>query len=208
MTSIQTLLFFLLCAAHSAPFTFAEEEAPSSFAFNKKSSTALEGKPPSSALNSAPTTFAAEEAPSSFTFNKTSSTALEGKQNPPSFVSKDTASTNAQLFTPSNFNVQGPNVFPKPSDAAGIRDVVPILKPTFGKHRSHVDAVFVFAAEYKFPTYLTFVTSLRKTGFAGDIVFAISTLDLKSYGVQDFLRNEEGKPWLLSDEIAKTLCHA
>lgn len=144
-------------------------------------------------MYSANFTFAVEEAASSLKFNNADSKSLEGASS--SFALNYTASANSHLFTPSSFNVHGPNIFPKPSDAAGIRNVVPILTPTYGKHRSHVDAIFVFAAEYSLPIYLTFVKSLRKTGFAGDIVFAVSTLDLKADNVQNFLKNEEGKTW-------------
>jgi len=96
-----------------------------------------------------------------------------------------------KLFSASDWIISGPTVFPKPTDFAGS-DILPILTPTIGKHRPHVDAVFVFAIEYELTTYLTFVSSLRKTGFQGDIVFAISELDYKDAEVKDFLTYATG----------------
>ena len=96
----------------------------------------------------------------------------------------------AHLFTPSSFTVVGPTVFPKPSDMLG-QDARPNLQPTFGHHRPGVDAVFVFAAEYGIDTYLCFVKSLRRTGFIGDIVFAVSILDIRGKGVKEFFTTAE-----------------
>ena len=91
----------------------------------------------------------------------------------------------AHLFTPASFTTVGPTVFPKPSDMLG-EGARPNLQPTFGQHRPDVDAVFVFAAEYGLDTYLCFVKSLRRTGFTGDIVLAVSVLDIAANGVKEF----------------------
>lgn len=115
-------------------------------------------------------------------------------RSPATCAFNNTMSANTHLFNASSFTVMGPTVFPKPSDAAG-EESFPLLKSTFGKHRPKVDAVFTFACEYKFNTFITFVTSLRKTGFGGDIVIAISQLDLKEKGVMEFLKNQPGKDW-------------
>jgi hypothetical protein len=96
--------------------------------------------------------------------------------------------SSVHLFTPAAFTTVGPSVFPKPSAMLG-EDSLPHLEPTYGEHRADADAVFVFAAEYGLNTYICFVQSLRKTGFTGDIVFAVSILDMKEKGVEPYLRN-------------------
>lgn len=101
---------------------------------------------------------------------------------------KHEAVSAVHLFTPASFTTVGPSVFPKPSALLG-EDALPYLQPTYGQHRADADAVFVFAAEYGLNTYICFVESLRKTGFTGDVVFAVSILDMKEKGVEPFLRN-------------------
>jgi hypothetical protein len=96
------------------------------------------------------------------------------------------AESAVHLFTTADFNVVGSTVFPKPTDLFD-EAVISILKPTYGTHRSDKDAVFVLAAEYGLDTYLTFVESLRSTGFDGDIVFAVSILDMSAEGVKEYL---------------------
>jgi len=103
-------------------------------------------------------------------------------------TSEKTASSAVHLLTPSSFTVVGPSTFPKPSSYGRDNDdVKPYLKPTFGAHRHDVDAVFVFAAEYGLNTYICFVESLRKTGFTGDVVFAVSALDVKDKVTREYL---------------------
>ena len=98
---------------------------------------------------------------------------------------------NIPLFVQSSFTVLGPSSFPKPSSVAAT-DALPNLQPTFGEHRSDQDAVLAFAAEYGFNTYVCFIESLRRTGYKGDIVLAISQLDLKQRDVEKYLRNQPG----------------
>ncbi len=68
------------------------------------------------------------------------------------------ASNNTIIFQKSSYKIIGPSVFPKPSDVDG-KGLIPILKPTFGKHRPHADAVFVLGCKCKFLTYFIFVAS-------------------------------------------------
>mmetsp|Transcript_48581 Transcript_48581/g.72081 ORF Transcript_48581/g.72081 Transcript_48581/m.72081 type:complete len:600 (+) Transcript_48581:72-1871(+) len=81
-----------------------------------------------------------------------------------------------------------PSTFPSPLDAAGP-DAVVVLEPAFGVHRLDQDAVFAFAQGYDLVNYLLFVLSLRKTGFDGDIVLSVSSLDQLKPGVEEFLRS-------------------
>lgn len=97
--------------------------------------------------------------------------------------------TGADLFSPSKlYEVLGPTIFPKPNDMVG-KDSVIILEPTFGEHRPNVDAVLAYAEGYVLPHYLLFVNTLVESGFDGDIVLAVSSLDDLQDGVEDFLRS-------------------
>jgi len=51
-----------------------------------------------------------------------------------------------------------------------------LMKSTFGRHRSNVDAVFAVSQGYPLQNFIGFVETLDKTGFDGDIVLSISTL--------------------------------
>jgi hypothetical protein len=84
--------------------------------------------------------------------------------------------------------VLGPSSFPRPTDLKALDgDIVPYLKPVHGKHRPDQDAVVAFAAEYPLSSYLSFIESLRATGFEGDIVLAISPLDMRKDDVWEYL---------------------
>ena len=67
-------------------------------------------------------------------------------------------------------------------------DAVVMLEPTFGKHRPDEDAVFAFAEGYDIKIYLAFMESLKATGFAGDVVLSVSSLDKLKPGVEKYLR--------------------
>eukprot|EP00557_Chaetoceros_sp_GSL56_P003295 CAMPEP_0176499958 /NCGR_PEP_ID=MMETSP0200_2-20121128/13240_1 /TAXON_ID=947934 /ORGANISM="Chaetoceros sp., Strain GSL56" /LENGTH=669 /DNA_ID=CAMNT_0017898483 /DNA_START=31 /DNA_END=2037 /DNA_ORIENTATION=- len=75
----------------------------------------------------------------------------------------------------------------------------PIVEPTFGQHRSHVDAVFALAEGYDLKIYVLFIESLKDTGFSGDLVLSVSALDQLKPGVEAYLRSyvkEEGEEGL------------
>lgn len=61
------------------------------------------------------------------------------------------------------------------------------LEPTLGSHRPSKDAVFSCAEGYDLHVYALFVTSLRETGFDGDIVLSVSNRDEIKPEVFDFL---------------------
>eukprot|EP00553_Chaetoceros_curvisetus_P002417 CAMPEP_0204613694 /NCGR_PEP_ID=MMETSP0717-20131115/1624_1 /ASSEMBLY_ACC=CAM_ASM_000666 /TAXON_ID=230516 /ORGANISM="Chaetoceros curvisetus" /LENGTH=430 /DNA_ID=CAMNT_0051626197 /DNA_START=1 /DNA_END=1293 /DNA_ORIENTATION=- len=72
----------------------------------------------------------------------------------------------------------------------------PIIEPTFGAHRSHVDAIFALAEGYDLKIYLLFIESLKSTGFTGDLVLSVSAISELQNGVEDYLRShhkEEGE---------------
>ena len=95
----------------------------------------------------------------------------------------------AALFEPSDRlrDVSFPSHFPKPTrmidDAA-----VPIMEPTFGVHRSHVDAVLAYAEGYTLAYYMMFIETLKDTGFTGDVVLAIADSSIIKPNVEDYLR--------------------
>ena len=60
-------------------------------------------------------------------------------------------------------------------------------KPLFGAQHSGSDAIFALAAGYDLPTYRHFVGNLRKTGFTGDIVIAVSAPNKMKSGVAAYL---------------------
>ena len=77
--------------------------------------------------------------------------------------------------------------YPSPSAMVGS-DAVVILEPTFGKHRPDEDAIFAFAEGYDIKIYLAFIESLKATGFTGDVVLSVSSLDKLKPGVEKYLR--------------------
>jgi hypothetical protein len=82
--------------------------------------------------------------------------------------------------------VIGPNRFPRPTEYLPMEDgeneiIVPYLTPFHGSHRPEMDAVVAYAAEYPLSNYMTFIESLREAGFTGDIVLAVSPLDVRNY---------------------------
>ena len=85
--------------------------------------------------------------------------------------------------------VLGPTSFPRPTDnLSNVEgEIVPYLKPVHGKHRPDKDSVVAFAAEYPLSNYVVFIESLRAAGFDGDIVLAISPLDMRKEDVWEYL---------------------
>jgi hypothetical protein len=75
----------------------------------------------------------------------------------------------------------------------------PMIEPTFGQHRSHVDAIFALAEGYDLKIYVLFIESLKETGFNGDLVLSVSAIDQLKPGVEEYLRSyvkEEGEDGL------------
>ena len=94
----------------------------------------------------------------------------------------------AALFEPSDpIRVSFPSHFPKPTRKIDDK-AVPIIEPTFGFHRSHVDAVLAYAEGYSLAYYMMFIETLKDTGFAGDVVLAIADPSIIKPHVEDYLR--------------------
>lgn len=136
------------------------------------------------------------------------------KSNNNGVVDFDSSDPHLSLFSLSEYTVLGPTQFPKPThviqtdlqaqlvgeDIKGVRvEVEPILKPVLGKHRPDQDAVFVFASEYDLGIYQGFILSLRKTGFQGDIVLAVSPLDMAAPGAKPTPRQQSLLEFFSSD---------
>jgi hypothetical protein len=106
---------------------------------------------------------------------------------------KQTLHSHLPMFQSSEFSVVGPTAFPKPNAVAAESpddEIVNYLSPTFGTHRKDQDAVLIFAAEYSVNTYILFLSTLRETGFEGDVVVAVSKLDYQDKWVKEFLEND------------------
>ena len=94
----------------------------------------------------------------------------------------------AALFQPSDpRRVSFPSHFPKPTRKIDDK-AVPIIEPTFGFHRSHVDAVLAYAEGYSLAYYMMFIETLKDTGFAGDVVLAIADPSIIKPHVEDVTR--------------------
>jgi|AntRauTorckE5430_2_1112549.scaffolds.fasta_scaffold05291_2 hypothetical protein len=78
-------------------------------------------------------------------------------------------------------------VYPSPAKTG----THPIIEPTFGKHRSDVDAIFALAEGYDLKIYLLFLESLKATGFSGDLVLSVSALDKLKPGVEEYLKTHQ-----------------
>mmetsp|Transcript_22586 Transcript_22586/g.54569 ORF Transcript_22586/g.54569 Transcript_22586/m.54569 type:complete len:511 (+) Transcript_22586:221-1753(+) len=80
--------------------------------------------------------------------------------------------------------------FPLPYDAVPVESVPSeiILQPTFGSHRRQKNAVFAFAEGYELNVYVTFIESLKNTGFRGDVILSVSHVDVMKSGVEEYLK--------------------
>jgi hypothetical protein len=96
-----------------------------------------------------------------------------------------------RFFEPaSDIHVLGPTVFPLPTDKILPRGAIPTVEPAFGAHRPDVDAVFAYFEGYTLPYFLTFVGSLRDTGFVGDLVLAIAAKPILNKGIWEYLTQQ------------------
>ena len=74
--------------------------------------------------------------------------------------------------------------------------VIPVLgnppqysvEPLYGKHNGKNDAVFALACKYPKEYFQRFVGSLRKFGYPGDVVLAVSPPDQMKPGVGEYLQ--------------------
>lgn len=96
-----------------------------------------------------------------------------------------------RLFEPArDIHVLGPTVFPSPTNKIFPRGAVPIVEPAFGAHRPDADAVFAYFEGYTLPNFLSFVGSLRETGFVGDLVLAIAAKPILNKGICEYLTQQ------------------
>ena len=96
-----------------------------------------------------------------------------------------------ELFdAPPDIVVLGPTVFPKPTSKIVPQGAVPIVEPAYGAHRPEVDAVFAYFEGYTIHYFLSFVESLRRTGFDGDVVLAIASKPILNEGIWDYLTQQ------------------
>lgn len=84
--------------------------------------------------------------------------------------------------------VETKSTFPSPADLLeGDAEVA--LEPAFGEHRPDQNAVFAFAEGYNLDIYAGFIDSLIDTGFTGDIILSVSSLEKLDPEVEKYLRS-------------------
>eukprot|EP01036_Dinobryon_divergens_P039363 gene39363-51875_t len=62
------------------------------------------------------------------------------------------------------------------------------MKPLFGKKHEGGDAIFALACKYPKQFYQRFVGSVRKAGYKGDVVLAVSPPNQMKPGVEKYLQ--------------------
>ncbi|VEU43121.1 unnamed protein product [Pseudo-nitzschia multistriata] len=87
--------------------------------------------------------------------------------------------------------VNSPSFFPKPTYPLNDPDVVVVVEPEIGKHRPDQDVVMAYAEGYTLDYYMSFIETLRATGFDGDIVLATSEYGLLKKNVLEYLKSQE-----------------
>lgn len=83
----------------------------------------------------------------------------------------------------------------------------PIMKPAFGAHRLHADAVFALAEGHDLQTFIPFVESLKSTEFTGDLVLGISAMDQLKPGVEQYLKSHDDDGINVVAYTATWICH-
>lgn len=80
-------------------------------------------------------------------------------------------------------------LYPTPASMAHP-NATPYVKPLFGEHRPHKDAVFAFAEQYPVETYVQFLSFLRDTGYQGDVVLSVASVEKMKPNVEKYLRQQ------------------
>mmetsp|Transcript_8353 Transcript_8353/g.9263 ORF Transcript_8353/g.9263 Transcript_8353/m.9263 type:complete len:475 (-) Transcript_8353:139-1563(-) len=100
-----------------------------------------------------------------------------------------------------SIQVNAPSKFPKPTYPVVLleeqknqdnpsEEVVVVVEPAIGTHRSEQDVVMAYAEGYNLAYYMCFIETLRATGFDGDIVLATSEYSLLAPNVLDYLQSQ------------------
>ena len=87
--------------------------------------------------------------------------------------------------------VNSPSAFPKPTFLLNDPEAVVVVEPTIGKHRPDQDVVMAYAEGYTVDYYMSFIETLRATGFDGDIVLATSEHKFLQPYVLEYLESQE-----------------
>lgn len=87
--------------------------------------------------------------------------------------------------------VSSPSAFPKPTFLLNDPTIEVVVEPEIGQHRPDQDVVMAYAEGYSIEYYISFITTLRDTGFDGDIVLATSEYDLLKPYVLEYLQSQE-----------------
>lgn len=81
------------------------------------------------------------------------------------------------------------NIFPSPLEQVEGGKI--IMRPTYGSHRPDSDAVFSFAQGYSLRDYIRFVETLQKTGYRGDIVLSVASVDKLDQSILTYLKSKK-----------------
>ncbi|EJK53682.1 hypothetical protein THAOC_26827, partial [Thalassiosira oceanica] len=103
----------------------------------------------------------------------------------PDFVKRKATQNQENTDLDQGLTGQGLVTFRTPQEAVG-EDAKILLQPTMGVHRPSSNAVFAFAEGYDLKVYATFIESLKQTGFAGDVVLAVSDTKKMKTDVFDY----------------------
>ncbi len=74
-----------------------------------------------------------------------------------------------------------------------------IIQPTFGTHRYDKDAIFAIANTMEYEDYVLFITSLRDSGYIGDLVLSTPDVDTMEDDLVKFLKyhSQEKGGWVV-----------
>jgi len=104
----------------------------------------------------------------------------------------DMNSSKSELFEIAHeIAVNAPSAFPKPTYLINDPDVQVVVEPDIGQHRPDKDVVMAYAEGYTVDYYMSFIETLRATGFDGDIVMATSETDQLRPYVLEYLKEQE-----------------
>ncbi len=111
---------------------------------------------------------------------------------PPS-LTQTTIDTNLQFLAP---QYGGEDL--SPPHGLGDKGKI-IIQPTFGTHRYDKDAVFAIANDMEYEDYVLFITSLRDSGYVGDLVLSTPDVDTMDDELVAFLKyhSQEKGGWVV-----------
>jgi hypothetical protein len=90
-----------------------------------------------------------------------------------------------------NGDVNGLKQYMFPSPLENVEGGKVIMRPMHGIHRPDADAVFSFAQGYSLKEYVRFVETLQKTGYSGDVVISVASVDKLDHSILTYLTSKK-----------------